>query len=73
MTNLTIANNIKDYQQELPLTAQANSLYECENSSQLMQFYHACLFLPMKSTLVAAINNGYLKGFPGLTAQCVNR
>jgi hypothetical protein len=23
--------------------------------------------------LVAAINNGYLKGFPGLTAQCVNR
>jgi hypothetical protein len=26
----------------------------------------------MKLTLVAAINNGYQKGFPGLTAQHVN-
>jgi hypothetical protein len=70
--NLTITNNIDNYQQELPHTAQANSLYDCENTSQLTQFYHACLFLPVKSMLVAAINNGYLKGFSGLTVQRVN-
>jgi hypothetical protein len=71
-TKLTIANNIKDHHQELPLIALANSLYERENTSQLTQFYHACLFSPVRSTLVAAINHRNLKGFSGLTAQRVN-
>jgi hypothetical protein len=34
-----------------------------------MQFYHACLFSPVKSTLIKAINKGYLKGFPASSKQ----
>jgi hypothetical protein len=52
-------------------TAVAHSLYDCNNTQQLRHFYHACLFLPVVSTLINAINKGYLKGFPSLTAQRV--
>jgi hypothetical protein len=51
----------------------ANSLYDCDNTQQLTRFYHACLSSPVKSTLLVAINKGYLKGFPGLTANRINR
>ena len=51
----------------------ANSLYDCNNTQQLTRFHHACLFSPVKSTLVDAINKGYLKGFPGLTTKQVNQ
>jgi hypothetical protein len=37
-----------------------------------MHFYHTCLFLLVVSTLTNAINKGYLKGFPGLTAQHIH-
>ncbi len=36
-TKLTIADYKKDHHQKLPLMALANSLYECENTSQLTQ------------------------------------
>jgi hypothetical protein len=52
-------------------TAVAHSLYNCDNTQQLTCFYHACLFLPVVSTLTNVINKGYLNGFPGLTAQRV--
>jgi hypothetical protein len=54
-------------------TAIAHSLYNCDNTQQLTHFYHAYLFLLVISTLINAINKGYLKGFPGLTAQRVCR
>ena len=57
----------------LPTTAIANSLYECSNTHKLMHFYYACLNFPVKSTLLLAIKAGYLKGFPGLTADRVRR
>jgi hypothetical protein len=47
----------------------AHSLYDCDNTQQLIRFYHVCLFSPVFSTLTNAINRGYLKGFPGLTSQ----
>jgi hypothetical protein len=50
-------------------TAIAHSLYNCNNMQQLTRFYHACLILLVISTLTNAINIGYLKGFPDLTAQ----
>jgi hypothetical protein len=66
-TNLKIDDNVT-----IPQTmAVAHSLYNCDNTQQLTRFYHACLFLPVVSTLTNAINKGYLKGFPGHTAQCV--
>jgi hypothetical protein len=48
-----------------------HSLYNCDNTQQLIRFYHVCLFSPVVSTLINAINKGYLKGFPGLTSQRV--
>jgi hypothetical protein len=54
-------------------TAVTHSLYDCNNTQQLTHFSHACLFLPVVSTLTNAINKGYLKGFSGLTAQRVCR
>jgi hypothetical protein len=64
-TNLKIDDNVST----LPTTAIAHSLYNCNNTQQLTRFYHTYLFLPVDSTLINAIKRGYLKGFPGLTAQ----
>jgi hypothetical protein len=47
---------------------EANSLYECKNTYQLINFYHATLNYPVISMLVKAINKGYLKGFASLTS-----
>jgi hypothetical protein len=56
-----------------PVVGQANSLYECKNTHQLITFYHACLFSPIISTWVKAIQEGYFKGWPGLMAERVRR
>jgi hypothetical protein len=69
MTDLKIDDNVTTPQ----TTAVAHSLYDCNNTQQVTRFYHACLFLPVVSTLTNAINKGYLKGFPSLTAQCIHR
>jgi hypothetical protein len=53
--------------------AVTHSLYDCDNTQHLIRFYHACLFSPVVSTLITAINKGYLKDFPGLTSQQVRR
>jgi hypothetical protein len=50
---------------------EANSLYEWDNTYQLNNFYHATLNYPVVSTLVNAIDKGYLKGFAGLTSRQV--
>jgi hypothetical protein len=50
----------------------ANSLYECSTTHKLAHFYYACLNFPVVSTLILALNPGYLKGFPGLTADRVH-
>jgi hypothetical protein len=60
---------IHDNNESHPNIAIANSLYNCNNTQQLTRFYHTCLFSPVLSTLINMINEGYLKGFPGLTAQ----
>ena len=54
-------------------TCQVNSIYDCQGEKQLIQFYHATLFSPVKTTLLKAIKKGYLRGWPGLTAQAVQR
>jgi hypothetical protein len=54
-----------------PPTAWANSLYGCSTTHKLTHFYYACLNFPVVLTLILALNAGYLKGFPGLTANRV--
>ena len=51
----------------------ANSIYECENTDQLLQFYHATMGFPATSTWCKAIDAGYFKGWPGLTTKRVRR
>jgi hypothetical protein len=57
----------------MPPTAWANSLYECSTTHKLTHFYHACVNFLIVLTLILALNAGYLKGFPGLTADRVHR
>jgi hypothetical protein len=57
----------------MPPTAWANSLYECSTTHKLTHFYYACLNFTVVSTLILALNAGYLKGFSGLTADRVRQ
>eukprot|EP00804_Cyclotella_cryptica_P023498 CCRYP_012117-RA/>CCRYP_012117-RA protein AED:0.24 eAED:0.24 QI:0/0/0/1/0/0/3/0/464 len=45
---------------------QANSIYECSNTQQLIQFYYATMGYPIK-----AIDQGYFRGWRGLTSNRV--
>ena len=51
----------------------ANSIYECENTSQLIHFYHSTLGSPVVSTWCKAIDAGYFQGWPGLTSTRVRK
>jgi hypothetical protein len=50
---------------------EANSLYECDITYHLINFYHATLNYPVIFTLVQAIDKGYLKDFASLTSRLV--
>ena len=52
---------------------QANSLYECNTTEDLIKFYHGCLLFPVKSMWLKAIKAGYFKGWPGLTNKRVQK
>ncbi len=54
-----------------PPTMHAYSLYECSTTHKLMHFYYGWLNYPVVSTLIKAINAGYLREWPGLTADRV--
>ncbi len=56
-----------------PPTAHAYSLYKCSIMHKLTHFYYTCLNYPVISTLIKAIKAGYLRGWPGLTAECIRR
>jgi hypothetical protein len=50
-----------------PPTAHAYSLYKCSTAHKLTHFYYAFLNYPIVSTLIKAIETGYLRGWLGLT------
>ena len=50
-----------------------STLYQCGNMRELVLYLHACLCSHPKSTLIAAAKAGYLKGFPGLTADAISK
>ena len=60
--------NIKETQQFA-----ANMMYDCANLEQLTHFYHACCFAPVADTWINAINKGYFRGWPNLTAKNVRK
>ena len=50
---------------------QAHSIYECENTHQLVNFYYATMGYPVISTWCNAIDRGYFRGWPSLTSTRV--
>ncbi|KAL7479608.1 hypothetical protein ACHAW6_005332 [Cyclotella cf. meneghiniana] len=48
-----------------------NNIYDLPSTAHLIQYLHAALGFPTKNTLLAAIRNGNLDTFPGLTAAHV--
>ena len=57
----------------LIFNASVNSIYECENKEQLIQYYHASLGSHPKNTLIAAADAGYLRGCPGLDSTSIRK
>ena len=51
----------------------ANSIYKCENTDQLIKFYHVTMGFPNISTWCKAINAGYFRGWPSLTSKRVRQ
>ncbi len=62
-----LANSMQIVPSESNMTL-ANSLYECSNTGQLINYDYVCLNYPVKLTLFKNINRGYLKGWQGLTS-----
>ncbi len=56
-------------------TTLANSLYECSNMSQLINYYYPCLNYPASNPLspTRLSTDGYLNGWQGLTSQRTHR
>ena len=55
------------------MTWSMNSVYEYENKSQLIKYYHARIGSCPKKTLAASARARYLKGCPGLTQEVMNK
>ena len=49
-----------------------NSIYECDNTEEIIRYYHAAFFSPTKHRMLAAEKLGYFRGFPGLTRKEIN-
>ena len=59
---------------EVPMhEQQCNMTYMSRNTRESIRFMHAALGSPTIATLTQAINNGYLKSWPGLTAKNVKK
>ena len=51
----------------------ANSIYDCENTNQLVQVYHTIMGVPATSMWYKVIDAWYFKRWLGLTTKCVCR
>ena len=56
--------------QDIP-TLLTNSIFECDNAYQLIQYYYATMGYPIISTWWKAIHSGYFQGCPRLTSEKV--
>ena len=57
---------------EIP-TLLTNSIFECDRTDQLIQYYHATMGYPVISTWCKSITAGYFRGWPRLTSSRVRR
>ena len=59
--------------QTKPFHHQAHTITNTSKASDLVKFSHSALFSPVISTLEKALQNHYIKGFPGLTAAALKK
>ena len=52
---------------------QINNMHDTESQAEKIQFLHQCFLSAPKTTLLKAIKNDQLLGFPGLTKQAVKK
>ena len=58
--NNIIPNDDDDFSKEVTMPEfLANGIYECDNTDQLIQYYHATMGYPVISTWCKAIDAGY--------------
>lgn len=56
-----------------PAVSQANRIFHCpQEDNQLVQFFHAALCSPAESTLIQALDAGFVQ-FPGLSSRLVRK
>lgn len=55
------------------IVPQVNSAIRAPKAAELVAYSHATLFLPALSTLEKALQCGYVRNFPGLTAKMLQR
>ena len=58
-------------QRPLPNEA-ASNVYDLPSTENMIKYLHAALGFPTKATMIKAIRNGWLIGWPGLTIENVN-
>ena len=65
---------VKDDIPNTSLIHRSNAIILAEiTKKDLAQFHHAALGSPAKSTLLAAIDKGFLASFPGLTRKLISK
>ena len=74
---LESSNNNKAKPSKRPFVIQlkhiANSAYQQQSAAHLQAWHHATLGTPVVTTLIRAINNDWLRSFPGLSANDVHK
>ena len=59
-------------QQPLPEEA-ASNVYDLPTTEKVVRYLHACLGFPTQATILKAVKNGWLIGWPGLTPENINK
>ena len=69
----TTSNKISTIISQHNIPNNINSITQTDNTSQMVNFYHATAFSPTKSTFIKAIQRGFLQSWPGLTTKNVQK
>ena len=50
-----------------------NTIYECDNTEELVRYYDAAFFSPTKHRMLTVEKHGYFRGCPGITRKAINK
>jgi hypothetical protein len=64
--------NLKE-EEKMVQKLECNHAHDISNQTELINYFHAACFIPVKSTWMQAIKNGNFTSWPGLTEQAVEK